>query len=235
MCSGIYHEETVGFCPERKVGSSAGHLLLYCAMSRKRQLVFAMLAPVLLGAVACQKKATAANPKITGPTQAPTLTQTLPYEIQPQQVPPAPQTAQAEEPPKQQQKKRPKTTARKPNVTPPGSSSPQPNAIPAESTTAELHPPPPPVAPATTVAIGPDVSSPEATRDRQSTNQLLDTTENQVKKLEAQNLSSDQHSVLMQIKSYITQSRKAITDGDYERASNLAKKAQLLTEELIKR
>ena len=84
-------------------------------------------------------------------------------------------------------------------------------------------------------AIGPDVSRPEANRDRQSTSQMLDTTEGQVKKLEGQSLSADQHSVLLQIKAYITQSRKAITDGDYERASNLAKKAQLLTEELIKR
>lgn len=204
-------------------------------MSRKRQLVFAMLAPVLLGATACQKKATAANPKVTGPTQAPTLTQTLPYEIQPQQVPPPPQTAQAEDQPKQQQTKRPKTNARKQTTTPANSSNSQPSSTPTENTTAELHPPAPPVAPVTTVAIGPDVSSPEATRDRQSTNQLLDTTENQVKKLEGQTLSSDQHSVLMQIKSYIAQSRKAITDGDYERASNLAKKAQLLTEELVKR
>jgi hypothetical protein len=206
-------------------------------MTRKRQLAFALLVPIFWGGAACQKKSTVANAKLPGPTQAPTLSQTLPYEIQPQQVPPPPKTAQTEAPQQQQQqKKRSKTTARKPATTPPGTSSPATGTIaPENTTTAELHPPAPPVAPVTTVAIGPDVSSPEANRDRVYANQLLDTTETQVKKLEGQSLSADQHSVLMQIKSYITQSRKAITDGDYERASNLAKKAQLLTDELIKK
>jgi hypothetical protein len=210
-------------------------------MSRKRQFVLVLTGLLLLGAAGCEKKVTAASPKASGPTQAPTLTQTLPYEIQPQQVPPAPEAAQNDEPQqKEQPKKRQRTAARKPTTTTPGngnsnSNSNTPSTAPAETTTAELHPPIPPVAPATTVAIGPDVSSPEANRDRQSTNQLLDTTENQVKKLEGQSLNADQHSVLMQIKAYISQSRKAITDGDYERASNLAKKAQLLTEELIKK
>ena len=75
-------------------------------MSRKRQLVVALAAALLLGAVACQKQAVASSPKVTGPTQAPTLTQTLPYEIQPQQVPPPPETAQTEEPQQKQQQKK---------------------------------------------------------------------------------------------------------------------------------
>jgi hypothetical protein len=207
-------------------------------MRYQRQLVFAIVAPLLLGTMSCEKKAAAASPKVTGPTQAPTLTQTLPYEIQPEKVPPPPATAQTQEPQQKQEKKRSRASARKPATTPPatsGASTTPPTPTAGDNTTAELHPPPPPVQPAPIVAIGPDVSSPEANRDRQSTNQLLDTTENQVKKLEGENLNSDQHSVLMQIKAYITQSRKAITDGDYERASNLAKKAQLLTEELVKR
>jgi hypothetical protein len=203
-------------------------------MSRQRQLVFAVLAPLLLGTVSCHKHSTAGNPKVSGPSQAPTLTQTLPYEIQPQKVPPPPATAKAEEPQQQPQpKKRSRTTARKTTPPPPATTNNSTTNPPApETSTAELHPPAPPVQAAPLIAIGPDVTSPEA---RQSTNQLLDTTEGQVKKLEGQSLNSDQHSVLLQIKAYITQSRKAITDGDYERASNLAKKAQLLTEELIKK
>ena len=85
------------------------------------------------------------------------------------------------------------------------------------------------------MAIGPDVSSPEAARDRQSTTQLLDTTEKELKGVDSKGLSSDQQAMLAQIRTYISQSRKAITDGDYERASNLAKKAQLLTDELMKK
>jgi len=56
-----------------------------------------------------------------------------------------------------------------------------------------------------------------------------------VKVLDNRSLSSEEQGVLMQIKTYISQSRKALTDGDYERASNLARKAQLLADELIKK
>ena len=38
-----------------------------------------------------------------------------------------------------------------------------------------------------------------------------------------------------QIQSYLQQSRKATIDGDFERAYNLAKKAQLLADALIKK
>jgi hypothetical protein len=37
-----------------------------------------------------------------------------------------------------------------------------------------------------------------------------------------------------QIKSYVTQSRAAITDGDLVRANNLALKAHLLSDALVK-
>jgi len=93
----------------------------------------------------------------------------------------------------------------------------------------------PPANPAIEVAIGPDVTSPEAARDRQSTTQSLDATEKDLKRVEGRSLNSDEQAMLAQIRAYIGQSRKAITDGDYERASNLAKKAQLLTDELLKK
>ena len=41
--------------------------------------------------------------------------------------------------------------------------------------------------------------------------------------------------MVTQVKSYISQSRKATSDGDYERAFNLAKKAQLLADALVKK
>jgi hypothetical protein len=206
-------------------------------MRCKRQFALILLAPLLLPVVACEKKAAAQKPNRPGPAEAPTLTETLPYEIQPQQVPVPPQhSAQAQDSePKQPSKKR-RSSAKKSATPPPPPGSSSPAAAPGPSdtaTTAELHPPRP--IESATVAIGPDVSSPEASRDRQSTTQLLDTTEGEVKKLEGQSLSSEQQSVLTQIKAYISQSRKAITDGDYERASNLAKKAQLLAQELTKR
>jgi len=216
-------------------------------MHHKRQLVIGLLGSLLLSTLSCHKKTSARNVNLPGPAQAPTLTQTLPYEIQPEQAPALPPpTAQVEEQPekhKQKPKSRPKTNAKKGAPTTPSSqvaansaAPPPATAAPGnETATATLRPPGNPAEAATAVAIGPDVSSPQANRDRQSTNQLLDTTEKEVKVLDNRSLSSEEQGVLMQIKTYISQSRKALTDGDYERASNLARKAQLLADELIKK
>lgn len=208
-------------------------------MFSKRQFVTGLLVPLLAFQVACHKKQAAQQPKLPGPTEAPTLSQTLPYEIQPEPMPEKPGTATAQEPPPLPKKNRPhkkqpasgSTQAKtsQPAAQPPA----QQTTTPA--TTAELHPPPNPTNAAAEVAIGPDVSSAEAARDRQSTTQLLDTTEKQLKQVDGNNLSSDQQATLAQIRTYISQSRRAITEGDYERASNLAKKAQLLTDELMKK
>jgi outer membrane biosynthesis protein TonB len=210
-------------------------------MLSKRQLVVGLLVPLLAFQLACHKKQTAQKPKLPGPAEAPTLTQTLPYEIQPEPVPEPPaQTAKVEEPqakPKSKSHSRSSTkkpptdqtgTQAKAEVTPP----PSPPA--SDTTTAGIHPPPNPAEAAAAVAIGPDVSSAEAARDRKSTTALLDTTEKDLKRVDSKGLSSDQQAMLMQIRTYISQSRKAINEGDYERASNLAKKAQLLTDELLK-
>jgi hypothetical protein len=209
-------------------------------MLGKRQFVVFWLGPLLALELSCEKKPV--KTQLPPAPQPPTLTQTLPYEIQPEEVPAPPsETAQAEEPAqKPPPKKRPRT-ARKPATTSNGV-----NVAPAaqaaqgkpgsgETTSAELRPPANPVDAASEVAIGPDVSSPQAKSDRQSTNQLLDATENDLKHLDSRSLSADQQGMLNQIRAYISQSRKALTEGDYERASNLAKKAQLLTGELIKK
>jgi hypothetical protein len=208
-------------------------------MISKRQFVLGLLALLLAFQLACNKKQAAQKPKLPGPAEAPTLTQTLPYEIQPQPLPANPEeTAQTQEPPplpkKTKSRKKPagsgNTQAK--SIQPPAQAS-APQTAP--TTSAEIHPPPTPANPAAEVAIGPDISSAEATRDRQSTTRLLDTTENELKRVDSNNLSSDQQAMLIQIKTFISQSRKAITEGDYERASNLAKKAQVLTDELTKK
>jgi hypothetical protein len=209
-------------------------------MLSKRQLVIGLLVPLLAFEVACHKQQAAAKPKVVVPRDAPTLTETLPYEIQPEPLPEAPpETATTQEPPPQPKKththKKPPASgnAQAKNTQPPAQAPDSPPTSP--TTTAEIRPPVNPANAAAAVAIGPDVSSPEAARDRQSTTQLLDTTEKQLKGVDGKGLSADQQAMLAQIRTYITQSRKAITDGDYERASNLAKKAQLLTDELMKK
>jgi hypothetical protein len=199
-------------------------------MISKRQFVMGLLVPLLAVQLACHKKQAAQKAKLPGPAEAPTLTRTLPEGIPAQPLPEDPEAAAAkrEPPPLPQKKTRKKVKTSQSPAQPPA---PQPTT---PTTTAELHPTPNPGDAAAAVAIGPDISRAEAARDRQSTTNLLDTTEKQLKRVEGNNLSSDQQSMLTQIKTYISQSRKAITEGDYERASNLAKKAQLLTDELMK-
>jgi ElaB/YqjD/DUF883 family membrane-anchored ribosome-binding protein len=62
---------------------------------------------------------------------------------------------------------------------------------------------------------------------------MWDATENVLKNLTRQ-LSDEEKAMRTQIQSYLQQSRKATVDGDYERAYNLAKKAQVLADALNK-
>lgn len=70
-------------------------------------------------------------------------------------------------------------------------------------------------------------------QDKSSTDELLDTTDKNLRNIKRQ-LSSDEQSMVTQIRDYITQSRQAIKDGDMGRAHNLALKARLLSDELVK-
>jgi len=63
---------------------------------------------------------------------------------------------------------------------------------------------------------------------------MVDATENALKGL-TRSLTDDEKSMRSQIQSFLQQSRKATTEGDFERAYNLAKKAQLLADALVKK
>ena len=78
------------------------------------------------------------------------------------------------------------------------------------------------------------MSNDKLVQQKQTTSDLLDSTEKNLKNLEP-NLTPDEEAMVTQVKSYIAQSRKATSDGDYERAFNLAKKAQLLADALVKK
>ncbi|HVZ60610.1 MAG TPA: hypothetical protein VG892_07475 [Terriglobales bacterium] len=67
-----------------------------------------------------------------------------------------------------------------------------------------------------------------------TTSQLLEATEHNLKAL-TRNLSGDEQATVQHIRSYIQQARSATESGDVERAYNLALKAHLLSDELIKR
>ena len=73
-----------------------------------------------------------------------------------------------------------------------------------------------------------------ASQQRTSTDQLLESTEDDLKKAAGRQLSSSQQEMVNQIREFIQQSRAAEAAGDTERARNLARKARLLSDELEK-
>lgn len=81
--------------------------------------------------------------------------------------------------------------------------------------------------------ISPDVPSATENSTVQSTNQLLDSTEQNLRSINRR-LSNEEQNILSDIRSYVAQSRAALKDQDFERAHNLAIKAHLLTDGLVK-
>jgi hypothetical protein len=77
-------------------------------------------------------------------------------------------------------------------------------------------------------------SGEQASNQRDSTDQLLGSTENNLKKMSGRQLDSNQQEMMTQIQQYIEQAKSAVASGDLERAHNLATKAQLLSDELVK-
>jgi hypothetical protein len=74
--------------------------------------------------------------------------------------------------------------------------------------------------------------SPKASQQRESTKELLATSEANLKKISARQLTANQQDTVKQIKSYIEQAETAANGGDVQRAYNLAVKANLLSAEL---
>ncbi|HET9836979.1 MAG TPA: hypothetical protein VFR84_02010, partial [Candidatus Angelobacter sp.] len=94
--------------------------------------------------------------------------------------------------------------------------------IPAEK--AEPTPPGP-------ISPGPTPADPA--HDLASTDQLLQTAESNLSGIKRQ-LNKDEEAMRAQIREFISQSRKAITENDPSRAHNLAVKARVLSDELVK-
>jgi len=69
---------------------------------------------------------------------------------------------------------------------------------------------------------------------KSSTDQLRAATEENLKKVEERQLSPTQREMVSQIKEFMEQSKAAVAAGDLERGHNLALKAHLLSDELVK-
>ncbi len=192
-----------------------------------RQFAVVLTALGLLSGVACEKKKAQLPTKM----QAPTLSVEVPETIDEIPLPPEPpaqqEEATVEQPPPK--KSPPKHRGSKKPVQSPA------NQANNNTTTAVNRPPVNPAVEATTdTAIAADVTTQTLNHQKQTTNELLDTTEKDLKGLNRV-LNHDEESMLTQIKSFIAQSHKATSDGDFERAYNLAMKAHLLTDALVKK
>jgi hypothetical protein len=89
-------------------------------------------------------------------------------------------------------------------------------------------------APDPTVQLSPGVNPEAASRQRQSTNLLLSTTESNLKAAEGRQLNAGQQDTVTQVREYMKQAKVSADAGDLQRAHNLAFKAKLLSDELAK-
>lgn len=83
-----------------------------------------------------------------------------------------------------------------------------------------------------TPMITPQLSSEEAAAARQQTNQSLNIAEKNLAFVRGRSLNAAQADLVSKIKSFIKDAREAAQVGDWTRARSLAKKAQVLSEEL---
>jgi hypothetical protein len=196
-------------------------------MNPGRQVVVLLVALGLLFTMGCAKRA----PKLPAQANAPAepIPSTLPAEIAevipppPPPPLPEPQVALPELP-----KPKPELHHRR-KRTPPAQ-----NSSSGDSAIAAAQPPDNPAAEAADMAIGADVSTAQLFHQKQTTAKLLEETEKSLNGLGG-TLSHEQEEIVAQIRSYVTQSRNATKDGDFERAYNLATKAHLLSAALFKR
>ena len=206
-----------------------------------RKFVTLALGCALLASVGCAKK----KPQLPSQAKAPAepVTEPLPDEIS-ETVPPPPPPAPAPEPKRTETtqvkppKKRSKRKVVVPNssiqaATPPTANPPAASAS-NSNTVAMNRPPANPAGEAPpSAAIAADVTTAQLNHQKQSTVQLLDETEKSISGLKS--LSHDEEEMVAQIRSYVNQSRKATSEGDFERAYNLATKAHLLSDALVKK
>jgi hypothetical protein len=215
-------------------------------MKVTRKLVTSFLVLPLLFTEACTKK----RPSLPqqAQQQAPTIAEALPDEIPEKTEPPPPPTpSRAEtEQPKKQQKKPAKSTTKKTTppasttvaATPPAATAQPPAQAPPPQNTQTVASVRPPhngstADPAPEMTVAAAISSKDANKQKEDTAHMVEATENALKTLTRQ-LNDEEKGMRTQVETYLQQSRKATTDGDYERAFYLAKKAQVLAEALVK-
>jgi hypothetical protein len=78
------------------------------------------------------------------------------------------------------------------------------------------------------------VSKEQASHQLQNTTQLLAATNTNLQKLSSRPLNPGQQDTVKQIRTYMEQAKAATDAGDLQRGHNLASKAQMLSDDLLK-
>lgn len=83
------------------------------------------------------------------------------------------------------------------------------------------------------VDLSPRRNPQQASQQSESTKQLLAASDANLNKISGRSLTANQQDIVKQINSYTEQAKKALNNGDVQRAYNLALKANLLSAELV--
>jgi len=83
--------------------------------------------------------------------------------------------------------------------------------------------------------FSPGMSQDQAARQQKFVNQLITVTNTNLKTISSRSLSPKEQDLVNQIRMYQDQAKKAMADGDMQRAQNLSQKAYLLSKELLPR
>lgn len=205
-------------------------------MNWRRTSGVILVLALILGASGCKLKKT--KPNIPPQAQAPTITIPSTEASSTQPGPPPPASVEPARP-------LPTPGEVAENI-PPEEPTPKPQhrtprrTSPPKKTVVENTPEPAPATTPTTPQqqqqgqLTASVSHNDALQQKVDTQQLIDATENNLRGL-TRSLSNDEQVMVAHIRSYMQQSKNAITDGDLERAYNLALKAHLLSDELVKK
>jgi hypothetical protein len=82
--------------------------------------------------------------------------------------------------------------------------------------------------------IAPQLTAQEAAAAQQQTNVSLSIAERNIAASQGKSLNPTQSDLASKVRSFVTEAREAAHSGDWTRASNAAKKAQVLSEELAR-
>jgi len=204
--------------------------------TRLKPILLLMCCAVLLLS-ACKKK----KPAVPSQSNAPTITTA-------QQQPPTDKSTQNQSPAQDQdQPKPPQTSTAPPQLAKPAAAvhkpAPRPSSDKSSDKPVEMAANTPPKiviqegradAPATGPAqTAPITSHTEAAHNQATTEQLQESTEANLRSIK-RTLSAEEQKQVAQIRDFMAQSRQASTEGDLVRARNLAMKAHLLSDDLVK-